>query len=505
MKRANKPLPEGPSWTFDDIKAYMDVLGELCDSEYGLDIFTNQIEIISSEQMLDAYTFTGLPTCYHHWRNGKSFSQSYADYMSGRSNLAYEMVINSNPCISYFMEQNNLVTQALVAAHACYGHNAFFKNNYLFQEWTQPDAIVDYAIFARNYINECEMKYGWQAVEETLDAAHSIEHHGVDKYKRPPKLSAGEERALQKERMEERQKDVHHLWNMMPTKEEKTKEEMSKFPAEPEENLLYFLEKNSPVLETWQREIVRIVRKIAQYFYPQYQTKVMNEGFASFWHYTMIYRLFELGYVTDGFMQSFVHLHTNVVQQHDYDKGGQITGLNPYYIGFHTYKEIERICKEPNEEDEKWFPQLAGKKDDWVKEILYAAYNFKDESFVLQYMTPHLLRKMRMFALLDDSGKDHYEVAAISNDDDYKELRSILSRQYSRANWFPDVQIIEADLKGNRTLTLQHYAVDDIPLDEKSKTEVIKHIKLLWGFDVKIVSDSKPPKQFEEDDYYVWI
>jgi stage V sporulation protein R len=505
MKRATKPLSDGPSWTFDDIRAYMDVLGELAESEFGLDTYSNQIEIVSSEQMLDAYAFNGLPSCYHHWRYGKHYSQTQGAYQKGLTNLAYELVINSSPAISYFMEENNLVTQALVAAHACFGHNAFFKNNFLFKEWTQADAIVDYAIFAKNYIAECEDRYGWQKVEETLDAAHTIEHHGIDKYKRPPKLSAAEEKELQKTRMLEREKDINYLWNMVPGREEKTQEESNKFPSEPEENVLYFMEKHSPILETWQREILRIVRKLSQYFYPQSQTKVMNEGYASFWHYTLLYRLWELGYLTDGFMQSFLNLHTAVVRQPNYNECGGLSGLNPYYLGFYSFKEIRRICEEPTEEDGAFFPQFAGNKETWVSEIHKAAYEFKDESFILQYLSPALMRQMRMFTLLDDSGEEYFEVAAISNDDGYRTMRSILSKIYNRAYQVPDITVIEADIKGDRTLTLHHSGVDEMPLEEKSKTEVLKHIKVLWGFDVKITSDAKPSRPFDEDDYYVWI
>ena len=180
-------------------------------------------------------------------------------------------------------------------------------------------------------------------------------------------------------------------------------------------------------------------------------------------------------------------------------------GLNPYYLGFHTFREIERIAKTPTAEDEKWFPTIAGDASNWVNHIHEAAFNFKDESFIHQYLSPALMRKMRLFSLLDDSGQEYYEVNAISDDDGYKELRSTLSRIYNRAYQVPDVQVTEADIKGDRTLTLQHYGVNEMPLEEKSKTEVIKHIKTLWGFDVKILSDAKPSRPYDEDDYYVWI
>ena len=325
MKRALSPLNAGPNWTFSDIEAYLEVMAEAAD-EFKLITRTNQIEIVSAEQMLDADAFTGLPVCYHHWRFGKHFSQWYHSYNKGQMSLSYEMVINSDPVISYFMEENNLVTQALVAAHACFGHNAFFKNNFLFKEWTQPDAIVDYALFARDYVKSCEDKYGHDKVEETLDAAHALEQHGVDKYHRPSPLSAAAEKAMQQHRMEEAYKGIYEFWNTIPGVgphgKRQQEEQEKKFPEQPQENILYFLEKNSPILEDWQREIVRIVRKFAQYFYPQMMTKLMNEGYATFWHYKIIYKLFDLGYVTDGFMQSFLSLHTNVARQPDWDKGG---------------------------------------------------------------------------------------------------------------------------------------------------------------------------------------
>jgi stage V sporulation protein R len=505
VKQATKPLNAGPNWRFQDLEEYMSVIGEIAETEFGISTYPNQIEIISSEQMIDAYTFSGLPICYHHWRYGKAFSMLQSEYLKGNKALAYELVINSKPCISYFLEENNMVTQALVAAHACIGHNAFFKENFLFKEWTQPDSIIDYMIFARDFIKKCEEKYGYEKVEETLDAAHAIEKHGVDKYKRPSPLSAVEERKLQEKRIEEGYKSVYELWNTLnvDTRQKEAKEK--KFPEQPEENLLYFLEKNSPILETWQREILRIVRKVAQYFYPQDQTKVMNEGYATYWHYKILYRMWDLGYVTDGFMQSFLSLHTNVVNQPDYNKGGIcLGGLNPYYLGFNIFRDIERVCTTPTEEDKKWFPASL-LSEHWLDAVKYAGYNFKDEGFVLQYLSPHLIRKMRLFALEDDSGKDHYDVIAISNEDGYKKIRSLLSQAYNRAYCVPDIQVTEADIKGDRRLTLQHYSVNSVPLEEKDKVKVGTHIKKLWGFDVQIFSDARPKKGFSEEDYYVWI
>ena len=139
-----------------------------------MDTYPNQIEVIASEQMLDAYASVGLPISYTHWSYGKEFIRNEEAYRRGMRGLAYELVINSDPCIAYLMEDNSMPMQALVIAHACYGHNSFFKGNYLFKQWTSADAIVDYMVFARKYIFECEQKYGIDRVEETLDACHAL-------------------------------------------------------------------------------------------------------------------------------------------------------------------------------------------------------------------------------------------------------------------------------------------------------------------------------------------
>jgi len=293
-------ISESSEWTFPLLDRYAAIIGELA-AGYGLDTYANQIEVISAEQMMDAYSSVGMPINYHHWSFGKQFMHTEKGYRRGRMGLAYEIVINSDPCIAYLMEENTLPMQALVIAHACFGHNSFFKGNYLFRTWTSPDAIIDYLLFAKNYVHECEERYGEEEVESLLDSCHALMNQGVDRYKRPSPLSMREEHARQREREAYLQTQVNDLWRTLPTQDRKDGEEEQRFPEEPQENLLYFIEKNAPLLEPWQREIVRIVRKVAQYFYPQRQTQVMNEGWATFWHYTLLNTFYEKGYCTDGF------------------------------------------------------------------------------------------------------------------------------------------------------------------------------------------------------------
>ncbi len=481
-----EPISTGSEWTFDLIQKYDDEIAK-CAEEFGLDTYPNQVEVISAEQMMDAYSSVGMPVGYHHWSFGKQFLNTSRGYQRGQMGLAYEIVINSNPCIAYLMEENTLPMQALVIAHAAYGHNSFFKGNYLFRTWTDASAIIDYLVFARNYVAECEERHGVDAVEEILDSCHALMNYGVDRYKRPAPISAAEERRRQKEREEYMQRQLNDLWRTIPRPEEDDDDRArrkQRYPEEPQENLLYFIEKNAPLLETWQREIVRIVRKLAQYFYPQRQTQVMNEGWASFWHYTLLHRLYEKGLVTDGFMLEFLQSHTAVIYQPPFNSPWY-SGLNPYTLGFSMYSDLRRICENPTDEDRQWFPDFAG--SDWLETLHFAMHNFKDESFILQFLSPKVMRDLKLFAIQDDDQEDVYRVTAIHDESGYRVLREKLARQYNLSYREPNIQVWNVDVRGDRSLTLRHAPVDRIPLG-KDADEVLKHVHRLWGFEVHLES-----------------
>ncbi len=134
-----QPISTGPDWTFELLEQYDQEISRIAKEKFKLDTYPNQIEVIRSDQMMDAYASVGMPVSYHHWTYGKKFVSTEKNYSRGRMGLAYEIVINSNPCIAYLMEENSMTMQALVIAHACYGHNSFFKGNYLFRTWTDAD------------------------------------------------------------------------------------------------------------------------------------------------------------------------------------------------------------------------------------------------------------------------------------------------------------------------------------------------------------------------------
>lgn len=475
-----KPLSTGAEWTFELIQAYDREIGRLA-KDFKLNTYPNQIEVITAEQMMDSYASVGMPIGYHHWSFGKHFVGVEKSYQRGQMGLAYELVINSNPCISYLMEENTMAMQALVIAHACYGHNSFFKNNYLFKMWTSADAIIDYLVFARNYISECEERHGIDEVEAILDACHALMNYGVDRYKHPSVLSIQEEKIRQQNREMYLQTQVNELWRTIPSNKEDIKLGAKKrFPAEPQENILYFIEKNAPLLQPWQREIVRIVRKVAQYFYPQGQTKVMNEGWACFWHYTLLHALYDEHLVTDEFMLEILQSHTNVIVQPAYNSP-YYNGINPYALGYHMMQDIRRICEQPTAEDKRWFPEFAN--TNWLTTLDNAMRNFKDESFIAQFLSPTVIREMKLFHIIDDDRHPELLVGAIHNEQGYQTIREALSQQYNLGHLDLDIQVFSVDLEGDRSLTLQYTQQNRTPLGQ-STNDVLKHLYSLWKFPV---------------------
>jgi len=487
ITRAERPLFEGADWEFSTIQRCHDAIEEIALKEMGLNVYPNQIEVISTEQMLDAYSSIGMPLFYKHWSFGKHFARNEAMYRAGMQGLAYEIVINSNPCISYIMEENTATMQTLVIAHAAFGHNHFFKNNYLFKQWTDADGILDYLEFARDYVMQCEERYGEAAVERLLDAAHALMSHAVHRYPRRRTTDLRLEEKRERERREHDERVFNDLWRTVPgggqARHDPTTEERRRALLQlPQENILYFLEKTAPRLQAWQRELLRIVRIIAQYFYPQTQTKVMNEGCATYVHYRIMNRLHEKGLLTDGAMVEFLKSHTNVVFQPTFNDP-RYSGLNPYALGFAMMRDIERICIEPTAEDQQWFPDIAGRADPMA--VLRDCWaNFRDESFVLQYLSPHLIRDFGLFHVVDDSDEPHLTVEAIHDERGYRKIRQRLARQYDVAWTAPDIQVMDVDLAGDRKLIVHHRAMNRILLDEKDARHVLQHLADLWGYDV---------------------
>lgn len=477
-------LSTSSEWTWDSLTAITVEINKIAMEELKLDIYPNQIEVITAEQMVDAYSSNGLPLNYRHWSFGKSFIANMHNYQTNKQSLAYEIVINSNPCIAYLMEENTFAMQALVIAHACYGHNAFFKGNYLFKERTQADFIVDYMAYAQTYVAQCEERFGTDDVEQFLDHVHAIKDHGFDHYIRPQSLSKQQIIEQREQRVREDQSHRNVLWDKLISKKDEARKDDEKFPSEPTENILHFIEKYAPNLKDWQRELIHIVRTVEEYFVPQRQTQVGNEGFATFTHRYIIQRLFEKGIVHQGFMQELLISHTNVIFQPTYDKR-YYSGINPYALGYAIYTDIKRICTEPTEEDRRFFPHLVD--TDWVQAMKTAAFEHRDETFILQYLSPKVMRDFKLFAMENDSDLPYLEIQHTSNDEGFKGVRQMLANQYNMHNRStPLIEVDEVNIRGDRQLTLKFTQRNETDLLEDSILQVLPHIKELWGFNVRL-------------------
>ncbi|MBY5364938.1 SpoVR family protein [Rhizobium leguminosarum] len=488
MRTRERLLFEGADWDFSTLQRIHDACEEIALGELGLDVYPNQIEVITSEQMLDAYSSTGMPLFYRHWSFGKHFAHHETFYRRGMRDLAYEIVINSSPCISYLMEENTATMQTLVTAHAAFGHNHFFKNNYLFKLWTDAEGILDYLDFAKGYITRCEERYGETAVERTLDAAHALMSHGVHRYAGKTTIDLRQEEKRQQERRAHEEKIFNDLWRTVPVGKARKAgdsglEKRRAALGLPQDNILYFLEKSAPRLQPWQREILRIVRHVAQYFHPQRQTKVMNEGTATFVHYQIMNRLHERGQISDGNFLEFLKSHANVVFQPSYDDR-RFSGFNPYALGFAMMQDIERIVTTPTEEDRAWFPDIAGRGDAMaVLRDIWA--NYRDESFISQFLSPNLIRQLRLFHLYDDPEQtEGVLVSAIHNERGYLRIRRQLSREYDIGWTDPAIDIVDVDLAGDRRLLLQHIVMNGCYLQEADMKLVLQHLADLWGYEV---------------------
>ena len=493
----------------------VDAIAEIALGELGLDVYDNEYRVISVSQMLDAYAGTGLPKGYAHWSHALERARLQKQYDAGKMGLAYELVINSNPCISYNMENNNMHIHTLVAAHAAFGHNHFFKNNYLFLEHTDAHGLLAFLENAQAFIDTCYRRHG-KLAELTLDAAHALRDSNMATFwsKVLPDITDKDiqERIAARARLNEEGYD--DFWDTVapvPVRTSNNAGSMRRNHFLPEENVLHFIRRHSPVLAEWQREMLHIVQRIAQYFHPQRQTKVMNEGCATFTHYYVMQRLEQKGLLPKGALLQMLGLHANVVNQSwmpilppQYTNGvpnvlNPMMQFNPYRLGFEISKEILRIAygaayyrdpvfadefdkistPEQLAEDAACYPRLVGQ--DPYEALRFAWANYRDDTFIAQYLSPRLMRDMRLFTYLFDEQRGEGEVLAIHNSKGYDAVRAGLSSMYTWADILPDIQVTNADMLGDRKLTLTHNRKNGRRLREAGVSEVLDHVAFLWG------------------------
>ena len=306
---------------------------------FGLKCYPQEFEICDHFEMLGYMAYSGMPSRYPHWSFGKAYEREKTLYDYGVGGLPYEMVINSNPCLAYLMRDNTDLLQILTIAHV-YGHNDFFANNFTFT--SSLDARYTLEMFKNNanrirsYMEDPSI--GVEKVERLIDHAHalSLQRSRNLAIKRLPREE------IQKRRWEAAQPQ-EDPWSEIHPRREYQPPELEKHPLEPEPNVLEFLAKNNPYLAEWERDILLIVDRESAYFVPQIETKIMNEGWASYWHYKMI-RTLDL---PEGLHLEFIVRHNQVLRPTP-------GGLNPYHLGFIVWHDIERRWNEGRKTSHRW-------------------------------------------------------------------------------------------------------------------------------------------------------
>ncbi len=436
--------------------------------EFGLVCFPQEFEICDQEHMLGYMAYHGMPAQYPHWSFGKAYEKLKTLYTYGVSGLPYEMVINANPALAYLMRDNSLCLQLLTIAHV-YGHNDFFRNNYMFRD-TRPELTISvfklHADRIRDYIEDPSI--GLNKVEETLDAAHALSQQ-VRRHTAIRKLSPQEQRE-QILRAAQPRKDpferIHKPKEYKPP-------DLAKVPLEPEEDLLLFIADHNPYLSEWQRDLLRIVHTQAQYFLPQIETKIMNEGWASYWHHKIMNSLD----LPDDLQLEFLVHHNQVVRPH-------LGALNPYYVGFKIWHDLEN----------RHGGATGGKVPAALFEVRESE---RDVSFLRRFLTRELMEEMHMFEYKRE--QDKLVVSRVANEHDWEAVKQTLLKNVGM-NTVPVIRIVDADFRHNRALKLQHEH-DGRDLDLEYLERTMKYLFDLWGRPVLLETRVKDePATFSRTD-----
>ncbi|MGN6720811.1 MAG: SpoVR family protein, partial [Candidatus Binatia bacterium] len=354
-------------YSIADLEGWNDRIVELV-QRFGLDPFPQEFEVCDHEDMLSYMVYSGMPSHYPHWSFGKNFEKLKTLYEYGVSGLPYEMVINSNPSIAYLMRDNTLALQVLTIAHV-YGHNDFFKNNFTFRS-TRAEYTVEtfkgHANRVRQYIEDPSI--GLERVEAILDAAHALS------------LQCRRNLAIKKPSVaEEREMKVYEAtpradpFGAIHRRQEHAAPDLNKEPLYPDEDLLLFIRDHNRQLAEWEKDLLTIVHEQARYFVPQIETKIMNEGWASFWHK----RILETLELPQELHLEFLVRHTQVLRPSP-------GSLNPYHVGMKVWEDIQQRWDHPSAEDiDNFGPrQKAGRAKLFeVREVE------RDTSFLRRYLT----------------------------------------------------------------------------------------------------------------------
>lgn len=473
--------------------------------EYGLDFYKTIFEVVDYEQVNAFASYGGFPTRYPHWRYGMEYEELSKSYSYGLSKI-YEMVINNDPCYAYLMRSNMLVDQKLVIAHV-YGHGDFFKNNLWFSKTNRKmmDDMANHAVRVQRHIE----KYGEEEVEDFIDTCLSIENlidpHSVffKKEESPDKNEKDKEKddeELSRFKFKSNKEYMEAFINP-PELVEKQKEEWlkqqedtrKKYPVSPQRDILLFLLNHAP-LEEWQRDILSIIRDESYYFAPQGQTKIMNEGWATYWHS----KIMTTKVLSDSEVIDYADHHSGTVASHP----GR---LNPYRLGLELFRDIEerwnkgKFGKEYDECDDyntrkNWDKQLGL----GMEKIFEVRKMYNDVMFVDAFLTADFAREHQMFTYDYNQRSGYYEIS----DRDFAIVKKRLL--YSLTNWGqPFIYIEDANYENRGELYLSHkHEGIDLKVDEAQDT--LANVQKIWNRPVNLetkLNDEKVLLSFDGEEH----
>jgi stage V sporulation protein R len=435
------------NWNIKDLEEWNKRIEALA-LEMGLDFYPQEFEICDYEEMLGYQTYSGMPSRYAHWSFGKAYEKQKTLYQHGLSGLAYEMVINSNPCLAYLMSDNPISMQVLTMAHV-YGHNDFFKNNIHFSH-TRPELSLEmfkrHADRVRRYIENPSI--GYEKVEKILNAAHAIRFQ-TDRNIFIKKLSRKEQEDQFYQNVNREPADFEHL--------KPRKKEAEEFKPAPESDLLLFIRDNQPMLKDWEKDLLTIIHNESKYFLPQVETKIMNEGWASFWHFTLLNRL-ELN---QQMHLDFIRSHNQVIRPHT-------GGLNPYHVGYAI------------------FTRLSGSDGHRIEyeidpEIFEIRKIYRDSSFLRHFLTIDLARELKLFEY--NVKNKVTKVSEVADEEGWEKIRETMITNIG-LNGIPVIKVEDLDLRRQELQLVHMY--DNRELELKYLEKTMEHIYDLWNNPVNL-------------------
>lgn len=504
------------NWTMDDLELWDSRIRPLV-TKFGLDCYPQEFEVCDQNSMLGYMAYHGMPAHYPHWSFGKAFEQTKTMYDHGVSGLPYEMVINSDPALAYLMRDNSLALQVLTIAHV-YGHNDFFKNNFTFTSATDAKNRVGNvktsADRVRSYIEDPSI--GAQAVEEFLDAIHAVQFNCMRNFA-IKKLTREEQRQLIIEQHSQKPDPFASIHKRHIVDESALQTALAQEPLMPELDVLLYIRDHHPDrLADWQKDLLTIGHEEAKYFIPQIDTKIMNEGWASYWHHRLLSAL----RLPTELQLEFIVKHNQVICPHP-------GGLNPYHLGFMLWRYIIRCVnalsngsrkilavdgkwRAMTEEEIKLFtPRYEAsavwkKRDDWTpeKNAVFAALSpgeraaytvretERDVSFLRRFLTELVCRDLDLFTWKPRG--EHLVISEVSDEEHWESVKQALLKSIGTET-MPVMQITDANYKGRRALHLQH-CHDGRDLDMTNTDKTLHHMRTLWGRDTYLLTQIRGKK-----------